>query len=76
MTEGRTDASPSSKLTKEQDALLVAEGFEPAGGGFLWRRDGVYFGREAALQNAHSGLLQRGGYALYDLTARGTPGGE
>ena len=76
MTEGRKDASPSSKLTKEQDALLVAEGFEPAGGGFLWRRDGVYFGREAALQNAQSRLLQRDGYALYDLTARGPTGTE
>ena len=60
MTEGRKDASPSSKLGEEQDALLVAEGFEPAGGG-LWRRDGVYYGREAALQNAHSGLLLRDG---------------
>ena len=75
MSEGRKDAFPSSKLGKEQDVMLVSEGFEPAGGG-LWRRDGVYFGREAALQDADSGLLRRAGYALFDRTARGTPRAE
>jgi hypothetical protein len=28
----------------------------------LWRRDGIYFGREAALQYAHSSLLQSRSY--------------
>jgi hypothetical protein len=75
LTRGRKEPFGLGKLSKEQDSMLLVEGFEPAGGG-LWRRDGTYFGREAALQNAHSGLLQRGGYALYDRTARGTPRAE
>ena len=62
MTQVRKEAFGLGKLNKEQDSLLLGEGFEPAGGG-LWRRDGTYFGREAALQYAHSWLLQRGGYA-------------
>ena len=69
LTQGGKEASGWSKLTQEQDSMLLVEGFEPAGGG-LWRRDGIYFGREAAMQKAQSGLLQRGGYALYDRTNR------
>jgi hypothetical protein len=46
-----------AKLKKAQDSVLLAEGFEAAGGD-LWRRDGIYFGREAALQHAHSSLLE------------------
>ncbi len=65
MTRGIKEPSGSSKLSKEQDSLLRVEGFEPAGGG-LWRRDGTYFGREAAMQKAQSRLLQRGGYPVYD----------
>jgi hypothetical protein len=63
------------KLNKEQDSMLLGEGFEPAADG-LWRRDGTYFGREAAMQKAHSGQLQRGDYALYDLANRGEPRAE
>jgi hypothetical protein len=44
-------------LRKREDSVLLAEGFEPAGGD-LWRREGIYFGREAALQQAHSSLLE------------------
>ncbi len=69
MTQGRKEASGLSRLTQEQDSVLLVEGFEPVGSD-LWRRDGTYFGREAALQKAQSGLLQRGGYALYDRTNR------
>ena len=66
MTRGRKEPSgSSSKLSKKQDSFLRVEGFEPAGGG-LWRKDGTYFGREAAMQKAQSQLLQRGGYAVYD----------
>jgi hypothetical protein len=65
LPRAREEASGSSKLSKEQDTFLRVEGFEPAGGG-LWRRDGTYFGREAAMQKAQSALLQRGGYAIYD----------
>ena len=69
MIQGGKEASGWSKLTQEQDSMLLVEGFEPVGSD-LWRRDGTYFGREAALQKAQSGLLQRGGYALYDRTNR------
>ena len=72
MTRGTKEPFGLGKLTKEQDSMLFVEGFEPAGGG-LWRRDGTYFGREAAMQKAQSELLQRGGYALYDQPPRETP---
>ena len=72
MTQVRKEAFGLGKLNKEQDSMLLGEGFEPAGGG-LWRRDGTYFGREAAMQKAHRGILQRSGYAPYDLTNRGVP---
>ena len=75
LTQVRKEAFGLGKLNKEQDSMLLGEGFEPAGGG-LWRRDGTYFGREAAMQKAHRGILQRGGYALYDLANRGEPRGE
>jgi hypothetical protein len=61
------------KLRKAQDSVLHAEGFEPAGGD-LWRREGIYFGREAALQNAHSSLLQHAVRAAYDRAAYDEPG--
>ena len=32
--------------------MLVAAGYEPEEGGDLWSRDGVSYGREAALQSA------------------------
>ena len=37
----------------KEDVMLVAAGFKPEDeGGDLWRRDGVSYGREAALQCA------------------------
>jgi hypothetical protein len=41
-------------------------GFEHTGED-LWRRDGIHFGREAALQTGQSELLERDGYTVYDL---------
>ena len=39
------------RLRKEEDALLFEGGFEPAGSSdLLWVKDGVCYGREAALQ--------------------------
>ncbi len=58
MTQGSEDQPGVAKLTKREDSVLLAEGFEPAGGD-LWRREGIYYGREAALQYAHSTLRQR-----------------
>ncbi len=63
-----------AKLSKAQDTVLLAEGFEPAGGD-LWRRDGIYHGREAALQEAHSSLLQQAVRAAYDDEPGETPEG-
>ena len=67
MTQGSEDHRGVAKLKKEQDRVLLAEGFKPAGGD-LWRRDGIFFGREAALQYAHSSLLQHAIRAAYDET--------
>jgi len=44
-------------LLDREDFALVAAGFEPTEEeGTLWRRDGVWFGREAALQSARKDL--------------------
>ena len=37
---------------QKEDGLLVAAGFTTEEGDDVWRKDGVYFGRGAALQNA------------------------
>ena len=63
-SRGSKELSDLGKLSEEQDSMLLDEGFEPAGGR-LWRRDGTYFGREAAMQKAQSETLQRGGYTVY-----------
>jgi hypothetical protein len=65
LTQGSEEQRGVAKLRKREDSVLLAEGFEPAGGD-LWRREGIYYGREAALQEAHSSLLQRAAYAAYD----------
>ena len=43
-------------LLDREDFALVAAGFEPNEGGTLWRKDGVWFDREAALQSARKDL--------------------
>ena len=65
MTQGSEEQLGIAKLKKEQDSVLLAEDFEPAGGD-LWSREGIYYGREAALQEAHSSQLQRAVHAAYD----------
>src|SRR5215208_7084518 len=74
LTQGGEDQRGVAKLRKREDSLLLAEGFDPAGGD-LWRRDGIYYGREAALQYAHSSLLQRDVHAAYDEPGE-TPQGK
>jgi hypothetical protein len=37
---------------QKEAGLLVTAGFKPEEGGDFWRRDGVCFAREAALQHA------------------------
>ena len=47
-------------LLDREDFALVAAGFEPTEEeGTLWRRDGVWFGREAALQSARKVLSDK-----------------
>jgi hypothetical protein len=53
-------------LKEKEDLLLLELGFEPAGED-LWRRDGIHFGREAALQRGQCELLERGEYTAYTL---------
>jgi len=65
LTQGSESQPGVAKLRKREDSVLLAEGFEPAGGD-LWRRDGIYYGREAALQEANSSLRQRDVHAAYE----------
>jgi hypothetical protein len=74
LTQGSEDQPGVAKLRKREDSVLLAEGFEPAGGD-LWRRDGIYYGREAALQEAHSSLRQHAVRAAYDEPGE-TPQGK
>jgi hypothetical protein len=75
LTEGGEEQRGVAKLRKREDSVLLAEGFEPAGGDLWRRREGIYFGREAALQEAHSSLRQRAANAAYDEPGE-TPQGE
>jgi hypothetical protein len=64
-----------AKLRKREDSVLLAEGFEPAGGD-LWRREGIYYGREAALQYAHSSLRQQAVREAHDDEPGESPQGK
>ena len=75
MADGSEEQLGTDKLRKAQDSVLLAEGFEPAGGD-LWRRDGIYYGREAALQEAHSSLRQHAVRAAYDDEPGESPKGK
>ena len=55
-----------SKFRQREDLLLLSLGFECMGED-LWRRDGIHFGREAALQTGQLELLENEGYTVYDL---------
>jgi hypothetical protein len=44
------------QILKNQDVSLVAAGFEATEEGDLWRKGGVWFGREAALQSTRKHL--------------------
>ncbi len=54
------------KVRQREDLLLLSRGFEDMGED-LWRRNGIHFGREAALQTGQRELLERDGYTIYDL---------
>ena len=62
-------------LREKEDLLLLELGFEPAGKD-LYRRDGIHFGREAALQRVHHELLERGGGPIVDTLYEQTLGDD
>jgi hypothetical protein len=45
-------------LLDRENFALVAAGFEPNEEGTMWRKDGVWFGREAALHSARKQLTE------------------
>ncbi len=54
--EDRQDGSlDRDALRRREDSALLAEGFEPTEEG-LWRKDGLWYGREAALQYVRRAL--------------------
>jgi hypothetical protein len=65
-------------LLEREDFALVAAGFEPTEEeGTLWRKDGVLFGREAALQRARKDLSDtqpRRGKPVSEKTSSRQPG--
>ncbi len=64
------------KRREKEDLLLLDLGFEPAGKD-LWRRDGIHFGREAALQRVQRELLDSGGgHTGYDTLYEQTLGDD
>jgi hypothetical protein len=75
LTQGSEDQPGVAKLTKRENSVLLAEGFKPVGGD-LWRREGIYYGREAALQYAHSTLRQHAVRAANDDEPGESPQGK
>ena len=75
LTQGSEDQPGVVKLRKREDSILLAEGFKLVGGD-LWRREGIYYGREAALQVAHSRVLQHAVRAAYDDEPGESPKGK
>ena len=51
--------APSRIWQQKEDSILGAAGFEPGDGG-IWQKNGVLFGREAALQYAWCELRDSG----------------
>ena len=55
MREAPTRTWQQKAWQQKEDSILGAAGFEPEDGG-LWQKNGVLFGREAALQYARREL--------------------
>ena len=72
MVRMREEEMAERTFRQREDSLLLSLGFERMGEE-LWRRDGIHFGREAALQTGQCELLERDGYTVYDLYEQ-TPG--
>jgi hypothetical protein len=57
--------APDRAWRQREDLAMVAAGFEPKDGG-LWQKDGVLFGREAALDYALRELRDKGESTHFD----------
>jgi hypothetical protein len=53
-------------IREKEESILLKTSFEPLEDGILWEKDGVYYGREAALQDALRELRERAGVYLFD----------
>ena len=55
------------QLTERENQALIAVGFESTGEeDDLWTKDGVWFGRRAALQSAQRSLRESTGRDIFD----------
>jgi hypothetical protein len=56
------------QLTERENQALIAVGFESTGEeDDLWTKDGVWFGRRAALQSARRSLRESTGREIFDV---------
>ena len=69
-TEKRQDCVPRQRVRNRvrstEDQALMATGFEPTNKDDLWRKNGVWFGRNAALQKARQTLHTNSGKGIFD----------
>jgi hypothetical protein len=57
----------AKQVTERENQLLVAAGFESTDEeDDLWTKDGVWFGRRAALQSARQTLRESTGREIFD----------
>ena len=63
---GVAEASRPLEHQHEEDRGLVAAGFEPVEGTNLWKREGVFFGREAASQGAWRKPYEHRGWKSFE----------
>jgi hypothetical protein len=70
MTEKRQVYIPRQRVRDRvqstENQALMAMGFEPTREDDLWRKDGVWFGRNAALQKARQTLHTNNGKDVFD----------
>jgi hypothetical protein len=59
--------APSEGWQGKDEHILLAAGFEPARG-VMWQKEGVLYGREAALQYAKRELRDKGESHFFDQT--------
>jgi hypothetical protein len=55
------------RVQSTENRALMATGFEPTHEDDLWKKDGVWFGRNAALQKARQALHANNGKDLFDV---------